>query len=160
MATDTTDSTETTPGREQGPGAWRAAYTPAPPPDHARTAEELAALKRAWFREATETGDLALLGRLGRELGRPVPTRHPPKWHWTREAVSVYDDGYGRFLTVHYGERQVCSTHYCERLFVPGPWLDAVRGARPELEREAGARETEREATQRLALRRELGFDG
>ena len=118
--------------------AWQTDYTPAPPPGRSLTAEELAALKRTWFREAMDAGDVALLGRLARELGQPVPTRHPPKWHWTREGVSVYDDGFGRFLTVHQGERQVCSTHYCERLFVPGPWLDVVRGARPELEREAG----------------------
>jgi hypothetical protein len=106
-----------------------------------------------------EAGDVALAGRLARELGQPVPTRHPPKWHWTREGVSVYADGFGGYLTVHQGERQVCSTHACEHLFVPGPWLDVVRGARPELEREAGARETEAEAARRLALRRELGLD-
>jgi hypothetical protein len=158
MATDTTDDRERA-ARPEGRGAWRADYTPAPPPGAPLSTEELAALKRTWFREGERSGDLALLGRLARELGQPVPTRHPPKWHWTHEAVSVYDDGYGRFLTVHYGEHKVCSTHSCERLFVPGPWLDAVRGARPELEREAGARATEREATQRLALRRELGLD-
>ena len=149
-------ATDTTPGRT----TWRADYTPAPPPGQALTAEALAALKRAWFREATEAGDIALAGRLGRELGRPVPTRHPPKWHWTRGPLSVYVDGYGGYLDVHHGEHKVCSTHPCERLLVPGPWLDVLRGARPELEREAAARATEREATQRLALRRELGLDG
>ena len=160
MATDTTDPTEGTPGRERAPGAWRAAYTPAPPPGRSLTAEELAALKRAWFREAEAAGDVALAGRLGRELGRPVPTRHPPKWHWTRGPLSVYVDGSGGYLDVHYGERKVCSTHSCARLFVPGPWLDVLRGARPELEREAAARETEAGAARRLALRRELGLDG
>jgi hypothetical protein len=158
MPTDTADTdatTEPTPRRTD----WRADYTPAPPAGHPLTADELAALKRDWFREAMEAGDLALVGRLGRELGAPVPTRHPPKWHWTRGPLSVYVDGFGHYLDVHHGERKVCSTHPCERLFVPGPWLDVVRGARPELEREAGARATEREAARRLALRRELGLE-
>ena len=159
MATDTTNDRERA-ARPAAEGAWRADYTPAPPPGQTLTAEALAALKRAWFREATEAGDIALAGRLGRELGRPVPTRHPPKWHWTRGPLSVYVDGYGGYLDVHYGERKVCSTHPCERLLVPGPWLDVLRGARPELEREAAARETEAEAARRLALRRELDLDG
>jgi hypothetical protein len=158
MATDTTNDRERA-ARPAARGAWRADYTPAPPPDQALTTEELAALKWTWFREGMEAGDVALLGRLARGLGQPVPTRHPPKWHWTREGVSVYDDGFGQYLTVHQGDRKVCDTHYCERLFVPGPWLDVVRGARPELEREAVARETEREAARRLDLRRELGLD-
>jgi hypothetical protein len=158
MATDTTD------GRGRGASArpgvgWRADYTPAPPAGRPLTTEDLAALKRTWFREAMDGGDIALAGRLGRELGAPAPTRHPPKWHWTRDGVSVYVDGFGGYLTVHQGERQVCSTHACERLFVPGPWLAVVRAARPELEREAGARATEQEAARRLALRRELGLD-
>jgi hypothetical protein len=159
MATDTTDG-RTLPPAPRGPGAWRADYAPAPPAGHPLTAEELAALKARWFAQGRDSGDLALVGRLGRELGRPVPTRHPPKWHWTRGPLSVYVDGYGGYLDVHYGERKVCSTHYGERLLVPGPWLAVVRGARPELEREAGARETEAEAARRLALRRELGLDG
>ena len=158
MATDTTNDRERA-ARPAVRGAWRADYTPAPPPERPLTAEELAALKGTWFREGLEAGDVALLGRLARELGQPVPTRHPPKYHWTREGVSVYVDGYGGYLTVHQGERQVCSTHPGSRLFVPGPWLDVVRGARPELERETGARETEAEAARRLALRRELGLD-
>jgi hypothetical protein len=159
MATDTTNDRDriARPGER---GAWRADYTPAPPPGRALTTEELGALKWTWFREGLEAGDVALLGRLGRELGQPVPTRHPPKWHWARGGVSVYVDGFGGYLTAHQGARQVCSTHAGERLFVPGPWLDVVRGARPELEREAGARETEAEAARRLALRRELGLDG
>jgi hypothetical protein len=158
MATEITHDRER-PARPSERGAWRADYTPAPPPSQPLTTDDLAALKRTWFAEAMSGGDVALLGRLARELGQPVPTRHPPKWHWTREGVSVYDDGFGRFLTVHQGDRLVCSTHSGERLFVPGPWLDVVRGARPELEREAAARATEREAAQRLALRRELGLD-
>jgi hypothetical protein len=152
MATDTTNR------RTRG-ADWRADYTPAPPAGQPLTTDDLAALKRTWFAEGMSGGDVALLGRLARELGQPVPTRHPPKWHWTRDGVSVYDDGFGQFLTVHQGERKVCDTHSCERLFVPGPWLEVVRGARPELEREAAARDTEREAAQRLALRQELDLD-
>jgi hypothetical protein len=155
MPTDTDTDTDPTPRRTD----WRADYTPTPPAGRPLTADELAALKRDWFCQAEASGDLALVGRLGRELGAPVPTRHPPKWHWTRGPLSVYVDGFGGYLDVHHGERKVCSTHYCEQLFVPGPWLDVVRAAAPELEREAGARATEREAARRLALRRELGLD-
>jgi hypothetical protein len=159
MPTDTADTDPTAEPTPRQPD-WRADYTPAPPAGRPLTADELAALKRDWFREAAAAGDLALVARLGRELGAPVPTRHPPKWHWTRGPLSVYVDGFGHYLDVHHGERKVCSTHPCERLFVPGPWLDVVRGARPELEREARARATEREAARRLTQRRALGRDG
>jgi hypothetical protein len=138
---------------------WRADYTPAPPADRPLTAADLTALKRRWFAEGRDSGDLTLLGRLGRELGTPVPSRHPPKYLWDRDGVAVYVDGYDGYLTVHQGDRQVCSTHYCTQLFAPGPWLDVVRAAAPELDREAQARDTEREAVRRLTLRREPGLD-
>jgi hypothetical protein len=162
----TVDSKEPTPMASPTPNAgaragrpWRTDYTPAPPANQPLTADELRALKERWFAEGRDSGDLALLGRLGRELGVPVPSGHPPKYRWDRDGVAVYVDGYGGYLTVHQGERQVCSTHYCTQLFVPGPWLEVVRAAAPELDREARARETEREAERRLTLRRELGLD-
>jgi hypothetical protein len=152
-----------------GPGPAPAAVLYRQPLDLGRdwTADELRQLKREWFAEATATDELRYLRDLARGLGADLRTPAGAARVWegrtkglggqrVRVVTDRAPDGTERLrVTVGQGreERTVCDT--ARGLFVPGRWLDATRGALPELER---GRE-HRERAQADALRRELGLD-
>jgi hypothetical protein len=152
-----------------GPGPAPAAVLYRRPLDLGRdwTAAELRQLKREWFAEAAATDELRYLRDLAGGLGTAVrtPTGAAEAWEGrtrglggqrVRVVADRAPDGTERLrVTVGQGpdERTVCDTS--RGLFVPGRWLDATRGALPELER---AR-VRAERDQADALRRELGLD-
>jgi hypothetical protein len=151
-----------------GPGPAPAAVLYSVPLDRGRdwTADELRQLKRDWFREAQGNDELRYLRDLTRGLGSQVRTRDGAARVWegragglaglggqrVRVVADRSPDGKER-LRVTVGEHTVCDT--ARGLFVPGRWLDATRGALPELERA----HAQREQAQAEALRRELGLD-
>jgi hypothetical protein len=151
-----------------GPGPAPAAVLYSVPLDRGRdwTADELRQLKRDWFAEARGNDELRYLRDLAGGLGAVVRTRTGAARVWEgrsgglaglggQRVLVVADrgpDGRER-LRVTVGEQTVCDT--ARGLFVPGKWLDATRGALPELERA----HQQREQQQAAALRRELGLD-
>jgi hypothetical protein len=151
-----------------GPGPAPAAVLYSVPLDRGRdwTADELRQLKRDWFAEARGNDELRYLRDLAGGLGDRVRTRDGAAQVWegrsgglaglggqrVRVVADRGPDGRER-LRVTVGEQTVCDT--ARGLFVPGRWLDATRGALPQLERS----HAERERAQADALRRELGLD-
>lgn len=115
--------------------------------------EELKALKWRWYVEAQQDGTLAACYRVGRVLGEEIPSRHAPKFGWSHEGIAIYVDDFGRFMEVRVGDRLVCSTHYGQKLFVPGPWVEVVREfAAAAVERERIAKEHRKASEKRLLL--------
>ncbi len=107
--------------------------------------DELRARKCHQFEEARARGALTRLALIARELGRdPISIAQPgyvstygPKYLFIAgngpDAVYVYVDDYGGYMTVHVGGenphrggRPVCSTHATDSFFIPGPWEAAV----------------------------------
>ena len=137
-------------------------YSPRPADPERLTLEELRALKARWYAEAEALGELDYLDTLGRTLGRSV---HAAYFHteWEREdpeagRVAVFVDGKGGYLTVSVNGQRVCSTHPTERVFVPGPWLRATRGAAAEVAQERERREQEQTAEATGRMREQLGL--
>lgn len=89
--------------------------------------DELRGVQREWYREAIAQELPAKLALIARELGEALSVRYGPKYEWLDvegEAICIYADDYGHYMTVHVGPRLVCSSHPTQELFVPGPWLD------------------------------------
>lgn len=125
--------------------------------------------KIAWYNEAVTNGTIAKLWRianLGHDPasidadGNPTYMRstYGPKRVWEHNGVRIFADGYGDYLTVHWEGKQVCSTHYCTQLFVPGDWLQIVLPFVEEADREKMERERSRLQGERQKLMEELGL--
>ena len=127
--------------------------------------EDLKALKRRWYSEARADGAIAACYRVGRTLGTELTgAKYGPKYLWTHgegaDAIVIYVDDYGRYMTVTVGEQVVCSTHPNELLFVPGAWTETVRELEPGATERAHAERAARERRERASLLRQLGLGG
>lgn len=94
--------------------------------------DELEKLKQQRYQAAMDNGTLAMIGTVARELGHPQQVQYGPKWLWSADGISIYIDGYGRYLTVCSDNKKVCSTHRAEEFIVPGAWIDRVASYFPE----------------------------
>jgi hypothetical protein len=123
------------------------------------SADELKALKRRWYEGARGDGTLAAIGRVVRSLGTRRPKKHGANWTWSDGDVTLGLDDWTGTLRASVRDRLVCYTGTPE-LFVPGPWLDVVRGAEIQAQAVEALRDGERERADRQALLRELGGIG
>ena len=125
------------------------------------TSDELKALKEQWYKDAVQDGSIALCYFVGRQLGsdpagRGYVSTYGPKYKWSSEGVEIYVDDYGGYMTVHNNGKQVCSTHYCSRLFVPGDWMNVVRQAAVKARQKKEGDEHRREQVECQRLMDEL----
>ncbi len=132
------------------------------------TAAELRAVKARLYQQGQQSGAIAQCALVARWLGRCFSTVTTsgascgPKYRWESPdgQVSIFVDDYGKYLEVHVGEgdtrRRVCSTHFCERLFVPGAWLAIVEAAVPEAAQRVAESLIERDAAEVAQLQAEL----
>jgi hypothetical protein len=86
------------------------------------TSDELNTLQIKWYEDAKDSGKLTELHAIGRYLGTPLQANYGPKYAYNVDELYIYVDDYGHYMTVNYKEKMVCSTHPCERLYVPGDW--------------------------------------
>jgi hypothetical protein len=124
------------------------------------TVDELKALKCQWYDAAQGDGSISLCYLVGRTLGRDLSAKYGPKRRWSAKGVEIYVDDYGRYMTVCAGGKEVCSTHDCSRLFVPGPWMEVVRRAAVQARSVRERGEAGRDTAEVRRLERELGIGG
>ena len=84
--------------------------------------EELAKLRdmqEKWYDEARKDGRIPSLYTIARELGSSMSVNYGPKYEFTWGEFRLYCDDYGNYLTLHNAQQQICSTHPCDRLYIP-----------------------------------------
>lgn len=81
------------------------------------TSEELKVLKKQWYDEAYNNGNLSKLRQIGRYLGTQLRHNYGPKFEFVDGDLKLYVDDYGNYTTLKMIDRLVCSTHN-ERLYV------------------------------------------
>lgn len=84
------------------------------------TITELEELKAKWYSVNMES--ILCIRGVAEELG----TCFVSKYTFQLDDINVYVDNYGRYMTVHVGDKLVCSTHQCEQLFIPGEWVAKI----------------------------------
>lgn len=99
-------------------------------------ADDLRWLRRLWYRQAVERGDIELIGCAARWFGRNLNAMYGPRYEYEYrlpdgDLVIIHRDEYGGFSTARLitpdgRDRQVMNTHDSERLFVPGAWVKAL----------------------------------
>lgn len=126
--------------------------------------------KIAWYNEAVINGTIGKLWKIAKTLGHDpasidadgnptyMRSTYGPKYVWQCNGVRIFADNYGNYLTVHWDDREVCSTHTCSQLFVPGDWLQIVLPFVEEADREKMERERSRLQGERQKLMEELGL--
>lgn len=117
---------------------------------------QLQGLKTTRYSVALELDIFTKLKLIATECGKDKDANHGPKYEFNIHNISLYSDCYGGYLTVHVGERRVCSTHDTERFINPGEWLDMLLAYLPEAENKARERETAFERETRAKLLAEV----
>ena len=119
--------------------------------------EQLKALRQRWYEDARKNGSIAAICRVVRELGTRYPKKHGNYLEWIgTDGVRIGFDDWTGALWVWNRDRLVFSSN-APGLFVPGPWMDAVRAADLTARRlMAEGSESVAEA-ERQALIRQLG---
>ncbi len=120
------------------------------------TIEELREQKKAWYKDAKDTGKLSALRIIGEELGDNLNHRYGPKYLFAQNGIEIYVDNYGHYMTVSNGDKRVCSTHPCDQLFIPGEWYDGLSSLYDLAALKKESRELLRKEQERSALLREL----
>lgn len=120
------------------------------------TIDELKRLKVQRYRDAQEDGSIAACYRVGRVLGKLQPAKYGSKYLWESAGVRIFVDDYGNYMTVHADGKQVCSTHTCDEIFIPGAWMEAVRPAALSATAKEQQDEARREEAARQALLRRI----
>jgi len=122
------------------------------------TVEELKRLKKEWYQNAMDTGMIAKIGKICRELGNKVPAKWGPKYQFDHGDLSLYVDDYGHYMTASYKDKMVCSTHFCEKLFVPGEWEKIITDHYPKAEKKEEMRTAEKLHKEKKELEKKLGM--
>lgn len=117
------------------------------------TSTELAALKGKWYIEASEK--ISQLYSIARHLGTRVPHNYGPKYSFEKDALKIYVDDYGGYMTVHLNGKLIVSTHN-ERLYVPGEWEAAIPGLSSMAEEVKAEKDTQKEQKEKSQLLDEL----
>lgn len=130
---------------------------PQPPDLSSLTVDELKALRRQWYAQAANDGSIAAIGRVVRELGEMRPKKHGANWIWSSGSVEIVLDDWTGHTYASDGDRQVFANNYTSKLFVPGPWMDAVATADAEARAAIERRRTEQAEDERATLLRQLG---
>ncbi len=86
------------------------------------SSKELEELQNKWYNEACEQGKIAKLYHICRYLGNRLSSNYGPKYEYRYEYMTIFADDYGGYMTVKYDGKEVCSTHYCDKLYIPGKW--------------------------------------
>lgn len=61
--------------------------------------------------------------------------------------IEIFIDNYGNYMTVHLDGKLICSTHVCQKLYIPRDWEDGIE----QMYKDAVAKNRE--------LKRILGMD-
>ncbi len=123
------------------------------------TTEQLRFLQREWYKTAQADGSIDTLLLIGRELGTRQSAKYGPKFKWEWSDTKLYVDDYGHYMTVNVNGKQVCSTHGCDRLFIPGTWFSRIATFRASARDQKVAREIQRHETEREKLLNRLAVD-
>lgn len=91
------------------------------------TVRELEDYQQAEFARAERDNLLAPLYSIAEILGASVSATYT-KYHWESDdrTIRIFFDAYGGYLTLHYKQIKVVSTHLTERLFVDGAWREKL----------------------------------
>lgn len=122
------------------------------------TIRELKEHKKQQYVEANSSFIFRDLSQVAQYLGTRLNAKYGPKYKWESEygLVSIYDDQYGGYLTVHYKGKQVASTHQCSRLFVNGAWVETVKPLFQEANNKKRRLQAERKGDEQAKLMAEL----
>lgn len=156
------------PGQAQPAGRWYPGhpdYAPAPSPEEARrlSPHELHVLQARWYMQALEHGDLQVARTIAGELGASRRTGD-------RAPIRVYDrgglhievtgvdhlDDWEQPLAIDVGRQTVCRDGVGWDLFVPGPWIEALRQAGHDAVLARERREQERHGDEARQVRQHL----
>lgn len=124
-----------------------------------QTLDELKSIKKKWYDDAASSGILGRIAKVCRELGLNLNSRYGPKYEYINGNIRVFVDDYGNYMDVHAEGKNVCSTHPCSRLFVPGDWTATIEAAYPAAVEVAAGKRLDREERERKALARDLGIE-
>ncbi len=120
--------------------------------------DELKEMKRAWYSEAEQSGLLARIATVCRELGSRLNANYGPKYEFVSVTTVIYVDDYGHYMTVRADGKEVCSTHPCSRLFVPGEWAKQIDALYTVAVAKLDEKAAERTSREKDELARELGL--
>lgn len=127
-----------------------------------------------WYRTALSLNIPATCALVARELGEAPSVRYGPKYSWEREGIIIYVDDYGKYMTVRDARdldddidpdyrytkaRQVCSTHPCSKLFIPGDWLEIIAPHIEPAEQRKERREKRRHENRRQRALERVGIE-
>lgn len=122
------------------------------------TIEQLRAKRRQDYEGAQNSGILTKLANVARFLGEHLSHSYGPKYRWEKNNICIYVDDYGNYMTVHLGEKLICSTHN-ERLFAPGDWLTEIHPYIDESIKMKEQKEKERKESERQILIKEMSIN-
>ncbi len=117
--------------------------------------DELQKIKAALYDNARKDGTIGKIAFVCRELGAPVNSRYGPKYELNVEALRVYVDDYGNYMTVKDAQGLLCSTHN-ERLFASGDWHLPILALHEEALHKKQAREFTRAQRECVQLETQL----
>ena len=118
--------------------------------------EELQKLRTESYKKATDDGVFENIYLVGKILGNDLHENYGPKYSWNHEDVAIYIDNYGNYMTVHYKDKKVCSTHPCTKLFADGEWVSIIMKYLPEAKAVQERKQQESEQRMRQKLIQEL----
>jgi len=116
-------------------------------------------MKKKYYDDATSSGILGRIATVCRQLGSDLSQRYGPKYEYINGNIRIYVDDYGNYMTVQVDGKDVCSTHPCDRLFVPGNWTAIIETAYPAAAEVASGKFHDREERERQALAHDLGIE-
>lgn len=126
----------------------------------AQAVEALQQAKRDWFKDAKTSGVLNSIATICRTMGTSLNAKYGPKYELVIGDVRVYVDDYGNYMTVRdqKSKEELCSTHRCDELFRPGPWVDPILELGPAADALIAKQASEKLRTERDALAKRLGM--
>ena len=128
---------------------------------------ELAQLRRDLYSRAEKDGTLMKIAEVAREFGKDPAgdgfvSTYGQKYLWKETVfgypLEIYVDDYGNYMTVTLNNKRVCSTHLCDRLFVPNKWVDFVLEKYGEVQRLRAERKAETDNAIRMKLLDEMAM--